>query len=122
MSSKVKNWLLVFVWAGLIFFLSNQPYLKSDLPNQWDFILRKIAHITEYAILAWLLIRALQGNKLTWGQLTLAVVLSILYAVSDEYHQTFVLGREGTFRDVSIDSFGVLLAAWLNRRKMIVKD
>jgi len=120
MSSKTKKWLLVLIWAGLIFFLSHQPFLKSDLPNQWDFVLRKIAHITEYAILAWLLIRALREHKLTWGQiLTLAIALSVGYAISDEYHQTFILGREGTFRDVLIDGVGVFLVAWFNRRKMI---
>lgn len=120
MSPKVKNWILVFIWAGFIFFLSHQPFLKSDLPDQWDFALRKIAHLTEYAILAWLLIRALKEHQLSKQQvLILAISLSVLYAISDEYHQTFILGREGTFRDVLIDSFGIFLGAWLNRKKMI---
>jgi len=120
MTIKTKNWILVFIWAGFIFFLSHQPFLKSGLPNQWDFILRKIAHITEYAILTWLLIRALKGYQLTNSQILIsAISLSILYAISDEYHQTFILGRQGLPRDVLIDSLGILLSTWFNRGKMI---
>jgi len=120
MSLKTKNWILVFIWAGFIFFLSDQPFLKSGLPSQWDFILRKIAHLTEYAILVYLLIQALKEHQLTHKQvLILAVSLAIFYAISDEYHQTFILGREGTSRDVLIDSFGIFLGAWFNKGKMI---
>lgn len=62
MNKKIKNWVFVFLWAGLIFFLSHQPDLRSGLPGQWDFILRKLAHITEYAILTLLLIKALENH------------------------------------------------------------
>ena len=111
---------MVFIWAGFIFFLSDQPFLKSDLPSQWDFVLRKIAHIAEYAVLTWLLIRAFKEHQLTNKQvLILSISFSIFYAMSDEYHQTFILGRQGVFRDVLIDSFGIVLIAWFNRRKMI---
>jgi len=122
MSLKTKNWILVFIWASFIFFLSHQPFLESGLSNQWDFILRKIAHITEYAILTWLLIRALRGYQLTPSQiLLLAISLSFLYAMSDEYHQTFILGRQGVPRDVFIDSFGIFLGAWLSKMKVKVR-
>ena len=120
MSSKVKNWILVFIWASFIFFLSHQPFLKSDFPNQLDFILRKIAHFSEYAILTWLLIRALKEYGLTNRKiLILAISMSFLYAVSDEYHQTFILGRQGAFRDVFIDSVGILITSQLARNKKI---
>jgi len=116
MSHKTKNWIFVFVWAGLIFFLSHQPFLKSGLPNQWDFVLRKLAHITEYAILTWLLIRALKEYQLTNKQIIfLAISLAVLYALSDEYHQTFILGRQGTLRDVLIDSSGIFLTSWFTK-------
>ena len=119
MNLKVKKWFFVFIWAGFIFFLSHQPDLKSDLPGNWDFLLRKIAHILEYAILTFLLIKALSEHQLTNRRiLILAISLAILYAISDEYHQSFILGREGTLRDVVIDSIGVFLAG-LNKRKMI---
>jgi VanZ family protein len=120
METRTKNWILVFLWTGLIFFLSHQPYLKSDLPGQWYFFLRKIAHITEYAILTFLLIRALKGYQLTNGRvLILATSLAIAYAIFDEYHQTLISGREGTPRDVLIDSLGVFWVTWLKKRKMI---
>ncbi len=120
MSLKVKNWVLVFIWASFIFFLSHQPFLKSGLPSQWDFILRKIAHISEYAILTWLLIRALKEYGLTNRKiLILAISLSFLYAFSDEYHQTFIFGRQGAFRDVFIDSVGILITSQLARNKKI---
>ncbi len=111
MNQKLKNWFLVVLWIGIIFFFSHQPDLKSDLPNQWDFILRKLAHISEYAILTFLLIRALSNYQLSKKKIILwSVFLAILYAVSDEYHQTFIFGREGTIRDVLIDSAGVFFA------------
>lgn len=120
MNQNFKNWFLVFLWVGLIFILSHQPNLKSDLPSDWDFILRKIAHFTEYAVLVFLLINALKfyqipKRKIIW----LSIILSILYAFSDEYHQSFILGRQASLRDVGIDSLGVFLGAWLNKRKMI---
>jgi len=116
----MKNWFLVFLWAGLIFFLSHQPDLNSGLPKIWDFFLAKSAHILEYAILTFLLMRALQKYQLSKRKvLILAIILAIGYAFSDEYHQSFILGRESTIRDIGIDSLGILLVAWLNKRKMI---
>jgi VanZ family protein len=120
MNKKFKNWFLVILWAGLIFLLSHQPGLKSDLPGSWDFLLRKIAHISEYAVLTFLLMKALQAHQLPRRKVWLwAIALAILYAISDEYHQTFILDREGTGRDVLIDSLGVILVAWFNKRKML---
>ncbi len=120
MDLKTKNWIFVFAWAGFIFFLSHQPFLESGLPGQWDFVLRKLAHITEYAILTWLLIRALKEYQLTTRQIIISsITIVVLYAVSDEYHQTFILGRQGAFRDVLIDSIGIFLITWFNGKKMI---
>jgi len=119
MDKKIKNWILVLIWAGLIFFLSHQPFLESDLPGQWDFMLRKIAHVTEYAILTYLLIRALREYDLTNRQvLILSMTIAIFYAMSDEYHQTFILGRKGVYTDVLIDSIGILLISWFYSNKL----
>lgn len=116
MKTKIFNWLLVFLWMGVIFFFSHQPDLKSSLPESWDFIFRKIAHITEYAILTWLLFRALVPNKIA---LLAVLIIALLYAISDEYHQTFVFGRQGCLRDVLIDSLGIFLAVWWIKKKVI---
>ena len=86
-------------WASLIFVLSSVPDLGTGLGG-WDLALRKIAHAAEYAVLGALLARAV-------GSARLAFALGVLYAVSDEVHQTFVAGREGSPLDVAIDTVGV---------------
>jgi len=108
MKKFLKFWFPVIVWAGIIFILSSIPNLESGLEQ--DFILRKIAHILEYAILTFLLFRA--GISAGW-QIKKAIIFSIiiafLYALTDEYHQTFVFGREGRLEDVGFDSVGILI-------------
>jgi len=100
------RWLPVLVWAGVIFAFSSIPSLNSGL-GTWDYVLRKCAHMTEYAILAALLMRATASY--VW-----AFPLAIAYAASDELHQTFVRGRHGSPLDVGIDAVGALvgLAVW----------
>lgn len=118
MKEKVKKWSLVFLWAGFIFFLSHQPGLKSGLPNEWDFILRKLAHISEYFVLTLLLVNALNQYRLNRKRLIVfSFLLAFLYACSDEYHQTFIEAREGALKDVLIDSVGIFFASCLFGRK-----
>jgi len=101
----IKTYLPVILWVLVIFYLSHQPDLKSGLATPIDFVLRKIAHITEYAILCFLLIRATGKKK--WSFL-----IAFLYACSDEFHQLFVFGRNGSPRDVAIDSIGIVLVVY----------
>src|SRR3954463_15580844 len=91
---------------GLIFFLSAQPDLSSGL-GQWDLVLRKFAHMTEYALLFVLWRRALAGPT-PW----VAAAIAVGYAITDELHQTRVEGRHGAPVDVLIDSAGVALGWW----------
>jgi VanZ family protein len=92
----------------VIFALSSVPHLSSGL-GTWDLVLRKCAHVTEYAVLGALLTRAL-ARELP------ALALGVAYAASDEWHQTFVQGRHGAPLDVAIDGCGVLLGIVLLRR------
>ncbi len=101
----LSKWLPVLVWAAFIFYLSNQPNLKISRDPFMDFILRKGAHIFVYFVLYGLLLRAL-----AFQQKGLAFMLSILYAISDEYHQRFVVGRGSHPTDVLIDTIGISLA------------
>ena len=94
---------------AVIFALSAQPDLSTGL-GTWDLILRKLAHMTEYGVLWWLWARALGP-----GRAGAAAAITIGYAASDEFHQTFVEGRHGTPVDVAIDAIGVA-AAWLLTR------
>ncbi len=112
MNKFIIFWVPVLIWVGFIFWLSSIPDLKSGMEE--DFILRKIAHILEYAILTFLLFRALVKEKISFVKtLILAVIIAFLYSISDEYHQTFVQGRQGSFKDIGIDSVGILLSAGL---------
>jgi VanZ family protein len=103
-----SRWIPVLVWAAVIFTFSSIPSLSTHL-GTWDLILRKAAHITEYAILAALLRRATASYG--W-----AFALAIAYAASDEFHQTFVRGRHGTPVDVGIDAVGGALGLMAWRR------
>ena len=83
-------WLPVVAWAGLIFALSSIPDLGTGL-GTWDLVLRKLAHAAEFAVLGFLLLRAL-------GRESAALAVGIAYAASDELHQHFVPGRQGSRR------------------------
>ena len=110
-SSRVlTHWLPVVLWAGVIFALSSIPHLGTGL-GVWDTVLRKGAHVTEYAILSLVLLRAV-------GREAPALALGVLYAASDELHQSFVRGRHASPVDVAIDSVGLLLGllAWRRAR------
>ena len=82
----------------------------------WDVILRKLGHVTGYALLTGLWWWALRG--VTARSLLIAVCIAFAYACTDEFHQTFVSGRTGTPVDVAIDSIGIGLAAWLILRQV----
>ena len=103
----VRAWLPVVVWCAVIFAFSAVPSLGTGLGG-WDLVLRKLAHMAEYAILAALLLRACNRPAVV-------LVLGSLYAVSDEFHQTFVQGREGRARDVAIDVVGLVVGLLVAR-------
>jgi len=100
-SRALSLWLPVIVWAAVIFLFSSIPSLGTGL-GVWDTILRKGAHLTEYAILGLLLLRAV-GRELP------AFALGIAYAITDEIHQHFVRGRHASPIDVLIDTVGVAI-------------
>lgn len=104
----IQLWVPVFTWAGLIFYLSSIPNLQTDL-GLWDTILRKLAHLSEYLVLTFLLYRAFRGSfGLSGKRLILYPSLtSFLYAILDEFHQTFIPSRCGSLIDVFIDACGI---------------
>jgi VanZ family protein len=100
---------------GLIFYLSAQPSTVHH--PWWEVIFRKVGHVTGYALLTALWAWALQG--VVRRPLACAIAISLAYACSDEYHQTFVRGRTGTPVDVAIDAIGMTLAAaWIRVRQL----
>jgi VanZ family protein len=110
-SRTLAAWLPVAAWAGVIFALSSIPSLSTGL-GTWDFVLRKGAHATEYAVLAVLLLRAL-GRELP------ALLAAVAYAATDELHQHFVRGRHASPVDVAIDAAGATLGLilWTRARR-----
>lgn len=96
---------------AVIWILSAQPDLSSGL--QQDFVLRKAAHVTEFAVLTLLWARALAGllaearrRAAPWA----GAAIALLWAAVDERHQHFVAGRVGSVRDVAIDAIGIAIA------------
>lgn len=98
----------------LIFLLSAQSDLSTGL-GVWDLILRKLGHAGIYGALTLLWFYALR--PFTGRDLLFAAVISLLYAVSDEFHQSFVGGRYGSPVDVGIDAVGIGAAVLLTRWK-----
>jgi VanZ family protein len=97
--ATLSRWAPVVLWAGLIFTLSAIPSLSTGL-GTWDLVLRKAAHLGEYAVLGALLWRALRSAPL-------ALLAGSAYAATDEVHQLFVSGRQGSAIDWAIDTIGV---------------
>ena len=95
---------------ALIFVLSSTPDLSTGL-GTWDLVLRKSAHVTIYALL-WLTLARAAG----WRRPIAVTFAALLYAASDELHQSFVDGRHGTPVDVAIDAIGMGLAALARMR------
>ena len=108
LSAAAARYLPPLALMALIFFLSAQPDLSSGL-GTWDTILRKLAHMLSYGLLWWLWRRAL-------GRPLVALAITLAYAATDEWHQSFVQGRHGTPRDVLIDAVGIAIAAVLAAR------
>ena len=99
-AGSIGRWVLVAVWMGVIFWFSAQPQAALDF-GQPEF-LGKAAHVAEYAILGWLIQRA-RGDKRAWWQ---SWLMAILYAATDEFHQSFSPGRTPRVTDVMIDAVG----------------
>jgi VanZ family protein len=108
MTAWARWWAPVVIYMGLLFWLSSRarPDLFSDTP---DYLL----HGGAYFVLGLLALRALAkglGGPFTAPEILGAIVLSVLYGVSDEWHQSFVPGRDSSARDVLSDSVGALAA------------
>jgi VanZ family protein len=106
----VAAWLPAIAWAGLIFAFSAQPNLRF-VPNEGlDFLVRKAGHMAAFGILALTVWRSI-ATTTAWRQpWAWALMLAVLYAITDEFHQGFVAGRHPSPIDVGIDAIGALIA------------
>jgi len=126
--NKVKEiftWLVVAGWLVVIFSFSAIKGTGDHAFSWAYFFERKSMHVIEYAILAALFYRAFSQSFAMKKALWFSLACSLLYAVSDEWHQTFVFGREGVIRDVLIDLVGISIAVfflWKFNKKKNVSD
>lgn len=108
-SALLLAWLMVAAWAGVIFALSATPNLRVAQADDLDFVLRKAGHMAAFGILAVLLWRALTLAAVRRAMVS-SLVLTVAYAASDEFHQSFTAGRHESPVDVAIDAAGALIA------------
>ena len=114
---RADLWLAPILLMVVIFAFSAQPSLDSGL-GLLDTIGRKLIHAAEYALLCLLWWRPLARVLPPRRAILVAFAIASAYAVTDEFHQTFVEGRHGTLVDWLIDTAGAALAAtWLLRRE-----
>jgi VanZ family protein len=117
----LTTWAPPLVLMAVIFVLSAQPDLSSGL-GLIDLIGRKIIHAVEYGVLCGLWWRALRTVTSPTTAILGALAIAVGYAASDEFHQSFVTGRNGTPVDVLIDTVGASIAALLiHRRRAAVR-
>jgi|ERR1700722_1754510 VanZ family protein len=113
LKSKLIAWFSVLAWMGVIFAFSNQAHsgeITGHYLGSFNVIVRKCGHMSEYAVLFLLLRRALLCTVDGGIYYFLApFALSVIYAISDEFHQSFVAGRSSSASDVAIDALGALI-------------
>lgn len=109
MVRKLYFWLPAAACMAIIFILSSRQRIAVSEEYVWNFVVFKTLHMIEYAVLFTLLFRAFLAGEKNDKKTALkkAFTFAILYAISDEVHQTFVPTREGTLRDVFIDTAGI---------------
>jgi len=102
----LKYWLPVIIYVVLIFLISSLHKVPTTGVPSLIGVEDKVFHLFEYAILAFLLLRALTTTSYSKYAFPLAVAIAILYGFSDEVHQLFVPGRSFSVLDLLFDSIG----------------
>ena len=128
----IRYWLPVILWMGFNFWMSTEAFSAENTfssiesfvrffmlklaPDDMELInicIRKAAHLTEYFILGFLLYVAFRGRSTrpwNWRWSLYAAMVVVLWAASDELHQSYVPSRTASIVDVSIDTMGGILA------------
>lgn len=114
---RIARALLVIAWAALIFAASSRPDLRVSEDDLLDLVLRKAGHLFVFGVLAVLVARLLRGEGMRPARaLPWAWAATVAYAITDEWHQSFVEGRVGHTTDVAIDAIGATIALALLHR------
>ena len=111
--NQLRHWLPAILWAMIIFYFSAQPAAPKVSGDEGiQLALQKVGHATEYAILAFLVHRALRrGHQFSPRKAAiLAALIAAGYGITDEFHQSFVPGRVCAVSDMAFDATGGVLA------------
>lgn len=145
---KIGASLLVLLWMMLIFTFSSANGEESSglsdkvietialnltdvqknskemdsIKEKYSFLIRKSAHFLVYFILGILVMNALYTFKVNRYMIIYASLICIIYAITDEFHQTFVNKRSGQISDVLLDSSASLIANYLFMRLVVLRN
>lgn len=115
MNLKLIRFLPAVLWMGFIFYLSSRSTAGIPLTGTDRFLLLKTFHLIEYAVLTFFL-------NIGYRRSAPSAVTAYLYALTDEFHQTFIPGREGKFADTLIDILGILIGLFFYHLIFIKKN
>jgi VanZ family protein len=144
-TNKRMWWGLVFLWCGLIYYFTESPLFTgeqtanvikamfqhfgvetsrpiSDGFFSWNYIVRKFAHLSVFGTLAFFVWKALHPHRFAYLR---AWLFAFVYAIFDEWHQSFQPGRSARWSDVVIDATGALLVlffVWRRERAKRTKE
>ncbi len=106
--NRIISVIFTFLIAVEIFFFSS----KSSIPGAGGIsFLPVVYHFVVFFLFSFFLLATIKGNKkLKISYVITALILSVIYAISDEFHQSFVPGRDASVRDVLTDSAGIILS------------
>jgi len=125
LKKTLLRWLPAVLIMAAIFGFSSTPSTKLPNFGLLDFLVKKGAHMLGYGLLALAYWYGLRFEKRRWW---LALLFAILYASTDEFHQSFVPGRHPSWVDVlGFDGGGAAIAlslgyVWLARKKLHLKS
>jgi len=118
-ANRLTYWILAVVWMAVIFAFSHQANsgaVTESYLQEANVPVRKLAHMFEFAVLAILVQRAVavpateeKVFKLSYSSNVLAFLFAVSYALSDEWHQSFVVGRSSSIYDAGVDACGALI-------------
>jgi len=104
------RWVPSIVIMGAIFFFSSLPASRVPSFGEWDLLIKKAGHASGYALLGLAYFIALPPRLSSGFRWVLAMIMAILFALSDEFHQSFVQDRNSSIIDVGIDAIGAAIA------------
>ncbi|MGA8807044.1 MAG: VanZ family protein [Thermoanaerobaculia bacterium] len=142
MRRELDYWLPPIVWAAVILIASTDTFSGSNTgtllqriavsifgyrlaphtAETLNYFIRKSAHLTEYGILSALTFRGMRGEKRSWSPRWAigGIVAAAFIASIDEFHQSFVPSRTGTWHDVLLDTAGATIAQILIRAAQVL--